>query len=140
MATKYQDFTQDLIEDFRAHGGHVTSGYFLGRDLLLLTSKGARSGELRTTPLAYTRDGDDYVIVASKGGADTHPAWYRNLLANPQATIEVEDETFPVIATEVKEAERRRLYDAHADTHPGFREYELKTSREIPVFILKRAE
>lgn len=79
------------------------------------------------------------MIVASKGGADTHPGWYRNLLANPQAMIEVDDETVPVVATEIKEVERRRLYDAHAQTHPGFKDYELKTSREIPVFILKRA-
>jgi deazaflavin-dependent oxidoreductase (nitroreductase family) len=139
MSSTYQNFTQDLIDDFRAHGGHVTSGFFLGRDLLLLTTKGARTGELRTTPLAYTRDGDDYVIVASKGGADSHPAWYRNLLANPQATIEVEADTLAVIATEVKDADRRRLYDAHAETHESFREYEAKTSREIPVFVLKRA-
>jgi deazaflavin-dependent oxidoreductase (nitroreductase family) len=139
MATAYKDFTQTLIDDFRAHAGHVTSGPFFERDLVLLTTKGARSSELRTTPLVYTRDGDDYVIIASKGGADTHPGWYRNLVANPQATIEVEDEIVPVIATEVKGAERRRLYDAHAEINPGFKDYELKTSREIPVFILKRA-
>lgn len=138
MATAYKDFTQNLIDDFRAHGGHTTSGPFVGRDLLLLTTKGARTGELRTTPLAYTRDGDSYVIVASKNGADTHPAWYRNLLANP-ATIEVGDETIPVIAHEVTGAERRRLYDAHAAIHPSFQEYEQKTSRVIPVFVLERA-
>jgi deazaflavin-dependent oxidoreductase (nitroreductase family) len=140
MASAYSDFNQSVIDDFRAHGGHVSSGHFFGRDLLLLTNKGARSGDLRTTPLAYTRDGDDYVIVASKGGDDSHPAWYRNLLANPQATIEIEDEIVPVIATEVKDEERRRLYDAHAEAHASFKDYEAKTSREIPVFILKRAE
>ena len=139
MSSPYENFTQNLIDDFRAHSGHVTSGFFLGRDLLLLTTKGARTGELRTTPVAYTRDGDDYVIVASKSGADSHPAWYHNLLANPQATIEVEADTLPVIATEVKDAERRRLYDAHAEAHESFRDYEGKTSRVIPVFILKRA-
>lgn len=132
-------WTHGLIEDFRAHGGHTTDGPFAGRDLLLLTAKGARSGEIRTTPLVYTREGDNYVVVASKGGADTNPGWYWNLLANPQATIEVEDEIVPVIATEVKDADRRRLYDAHAEINPGFKDYELKTSREIPVFILKRA-
>ena len=138
-ATKHNDFTQSLMDDFRAHGGHVTSGPFLGRDLLLLTTKGARSGELRTTPVVYTRDGDNYVIVASKGGADTHPAWYRNLVANPRATIEVEDEVIPVLVTQAHGAERRRLYDAHAEINPGFRDYEKRTNREIPVFVLERA-
>jgi deazaflavin-dependent oxidoreductase (nitroreductase family) len=141
MATNARgDFTQGLIDDFRAHAGHVTSGFFLGRDLLLLTAKGAHSGTLRTLPLMYTRDGDNYVIVASKGGADTNPAWYWNLLANPQVTIEVEDETIPVVATETHDPERRRLYDAHADVNPMFRDYEQKTTRKIPLFILERAD
>jgi deazaflavin-dependent oxidoreductase (nitroreductase family) len=135
----YADFTQGLINDLRAHGGHASSGPFVGRDLLLLTTKGARSGELRTTPLTYTRNGDNYVIVASKSGADTHPSWYRNLLANPQATIEVGDETIPVVATEADASERRRLYDAHARINPVFGDYELKTTRVIPVFVLERA-
>jgi len=138
-ATTHNDFTQALMDEFRAHGGHVTSGPFLGRDLLLLTTKGARSGELQTTPVVYTRDGDTYVIVASKGGADTHPAWYRNLVANPRATIEVEDEVIPVLVTQAHGAERRPLYDAHAEINPGFRDYEKRTNREIPVFVLERA-
>ena len=138
MNTSFQDFNRNLIKDLRAHG-KATSGPFEGREVLILTTKGAKSGDARENPLVYTRDGDHYVIVASKGGADTHPGWYRNLLANPQAMIEVDDETVPVVATEIKEVERRRLYDAHAQTHPGFKDYELKTSREIPVFILKRA-
>ncbi len=140
MASAYKDFTQNLIDDFQAHGGHSTIGPFVGRDLLLLTNKGAKTGEVRTTPVVYTRDGDNYVIVASKNGADTHPGWYHNLRANPEAMIEVGDESFPVVAHEVKPEERRRLYDAHADTHPSFKDYEEKTSRVIPVFILERAD
>ncbi len=78
------------------------------------------------------------MIVASKGGADSHPAWYHNLLANPHVTIEVEDEIVPVTANEAKGAERTRLYDAHAEINPGFWDYEKKTSRLIPVFVLER--
>ncbi|HLQ61981.1 MAG TPA: nitroreductase/quinone reductase family protein, partial [Candidatus Acidoferrales bacterium] len=84
MASSWNDFNRRLIEDLRAHGGRPTSGPFLGRQVLILTTLGARTGEKRETPLAYTRDGDDYVIVASKGGAPTHPAWFHNLVANPE--------------------------------------------------------
>jgi deazaflavin-dependent oxidoreductase (nitroreductase family) len=137
--TAYADFTRALIDDFRNHGGHASGGPFLGRDLLLLTATGARSAQERVIPLVYSRDGEAYVIVASKGGADTHPSWYHNLRANPSVSIEVGDETIPVIATEAHGAERRRLYDAHAEINPSFRDYERKTAREIPVFVLRRA-
>ncbi len=134
----YRDFTNALIADFRANHGKVTSGPFLGRNLLLLTTTGARSGEARLAPLAYTRDGDAIVIVASKGGAPTHPAWYRNLVANPVATVELGDETFQARASVVDGAERDRLYAAHAAEHPSFAEYPKLTSRVIPVIRLAR--
>jgi deazaflavin-dependent oxidoreductase (nitroreductase family) len=132
------DWNSELIEDFRAHGGQVTQGYFAGRQLLLLTTKGARTGEPRTSPLAYTRDGDRIVIVASKGGAPTHPAWYHNLVANPRVTVELGGERFEAIPTVEPEPERRRLYDQHCEVYPGFREYETKTTRVIPVITLRR--
>ncbi len=132
------DFNHGIINDFRANAGQMPSGPFQGKDLLLLTTVGGKTGLLRTNPLAYTRDGDRYVIIASKGGADTHPAWYRNLLATPTATIEVGPDTFKVRATEVHGAERRRLYDGQAKVMPGFADYERKTSRTIPVMALER--
>jgi len=86
--------TEALIADFRAHGGAVTSGPFAGRPVLLLTTTGAQSGQPRLAPLVYSRDGEHYVVVASKGGAPTHPAWYHNLLAHPIVTVEVGAEKF----------------------------------------------
>ena len=130
-------FTEALIADFRANAGHATSGPFLGKDLLLLTTTGAKSGVKHTTPLVYTRDGDRIIIIASKGGADTHPSWYHNIVANPIVTIEVDDKKFEARGTVANASERRRLYDAHAVINPGFLEYELKTSRTIPVIELE---
>ena len=140
MSTRssYQGFNEALIDDYRANKGKVSSGPFVDRPLLLLTTRGARSGREYTTPLAYSRDGDRLVIVASKGGAPTNPAWYHNLIANPRVTIELGPETFEVIATPVHGAERRRLYDGHAEVLPVFADYERKTSREIPVIVLER--
>ena len=83
--TTYSSFNEPLIADLRAHGGQATSGPFVGRPVLILTTVGAKSGQPRETPLAYTRDGDSYVVIASKGGAPTHPAWYHNLLARAGA-------------------------------------------------------
>src|ERR1700719_4062655 len=80
---------QEPIADLRTNHGKATSGPFMGRDVLILTTKGARSGETRETPLVYTRDGNHYVIVASKGGAPTHPNWYHNLRKHPEVTVEV---------------------------------------------------
>lgn len=131
------DWNAELIEDFRAHGGEVTQGYFAGRQLLLLTTTGARTGEPRTSPLAYTRDGDRIVIVASKGGAPKHPAWFHNLVAHPRVTVELGGERFETLATIEPEAERRRLYDQHASVFPGFKDYEAKTTRIIPVITLR---
>ena len=133
------DFNQKLIEEYRANGGKVT-GYFANSPLLLLTMKGAKSGSMRTTPVVYTKDGDKYVIVASKGGADTHPDWYHNLKTHPLVTLEVGKEKFQARAHEVHEPERTRLYAAHAKEMPGLLEDEKKTKRKIPVFVLERVD
>jgi deazaflavin-dependent oxidoreductase (nitroreductase family) len=131
-------FNDALIADFRAHGGHASSGPFVGRKILLLTTTGAKSGESRTAPLAYSQDGDHLIVIASKGGAPTHPAWYLNLLAHPVVTVEVGDEVFQARASVAHGDERRRLYDAHAELMPTFAEYEKKTTRQIPVVVLER--
>ncbi len=136
--TQPNDFNQQLIEEFRANGGE-TFGPFKGRRLLLLTSTGAKSGELRTTPLVYSNDGDKLVIVASKGGAPSHPAWYHNLVANPAAAAEVGTDKFEVRAHVAGPGERERLYAQHAADMPAFNDYEKKTTRRIPVVILERA-
>ena len=133
-----RDWNAGLIEDFRAHG-KVTTGPFLNRDVLLLTTKGAKSGKETTKPVVFTRDGDKLVIVASKGGAPENPSWYHNLKANPTVTVELGGETFKAKAAVAKpETERRRLYDAHAAINPGFKDYEKKTTRRIPVITLQR--
>ena len=133
------NYNQPLIDDLRAHGGHASSGPFVGRQVLILTTTGAKTGAPRETPLAYSTDGDRIVIVASKGGAPTHPAWYHNLVANPAVTVEVDGDRFVATATVVTGDERARLYDSHAETHPSFAEYPSKTGgRVIPVIVLQR--
>ncbi len=126
-----------IIEEFRANGGKV-GGQFEGAPLAVFTMTGAKSGQPREIPLVYTTDGDQIVIIASKGGADTNPAWYFNLVANPEATIELGADKFQARATKAEGAERKRLYDAQAAMMPTFAEYEQKTAREIPVFTLER--
>jgi deazaflavin-dependent oxidoreductase (nitroreductase family) len=132
-------FNTGVIEDFRAHHGEITKGPFTGRSLLLLTTRGAKTGRERTNPLAYTRDGDRIFVIASKAGAPTNPDWYRNLRANPRVTVEVGPERFEANASIAKGAERRRLYDLQAARMPAFADYEKRTSREIPVVVLERA-
>lgn len=129
------DYNQTIIETFRANGGKVPGW----NQLLLLTTTGAKSGAQRTSPIAYSTDGDRIVIAASKGGAPTHPSWYSNLLANPIVTVELDSERYQARATvEAGGAERDRLYAHHAELMPGFAEYEKKTTRKIPVVLLER--
>ncbi|HET9199725.1 MAG TPA: nitroreductase family deazaflavin-dependent oxidoreductase [Dehalococcoidia bacterium] len=130
------DFNRRVIEEFRANEGKV-GGMFQGAPVLLLTSTGARSGQARTTPVVFTRDGARYVIIASKGGAPTNPAWYHNLRANPDATIEVGTETIPVRASITEGPERDRLFEAMSGVMPGFADYQRNTRRVIPVIALE---
>jgi deazaflavin-dependent oxidoreductase (nitroreductase family) len=133
------DFNSNLIDEIRATKGQLTDGPFAGRQLLVLTTIGAKSGEKRETPLVYSRDGDDVVIVASMGGAPSHPAWYHNIVANPRVTIEVDGARIEANAWIADADERRRLYDQHAELHQSFTEYEAKTGgRVIPVILLRR--
>ncbi len=132
-----KSFNSDLITEFRANDGKV-SGPFEQAPLVLVTAKGAKSGTPRTFPIVHTRDGDDLVIIASKGGADTNPDWYYNLKANPDVEVELPGDTFSATATEVTGAERDRLYAAQAALMDNFNEYAAKTTRVIPVFRLSR--
>jgi deazaflavin-dependent oxidoreductase (nitroreductase family) len=133
----FAEMTKALITDYRAHG-EVTAGPFAGRPVLLLTTTGARSGRPRLAPLVYTRDGDRYVVAASKGGAPTNPAWFANLVANPLVSVEVGEETFEARASVPAGEERDRLWAAQVAEHPNFADYQRRTSRVIPVVVLER--
>jgi deazaflavin-dependent oxidoreductase (nitroreductase family) len=133
------DFNKNVIAEFRANEGKV-GGMFSGAPMLLLTTTGAKSGQTRTTPLVHTRDGEKIVVIASKGGAPTSPAWYHNLVANPTVNVEVGTESFPARATVVTGPERDRLYGAQAALMPNFAEYQTKTTRKIPVVVLERVQ
>ena len=128
------DWNSKIIEEFRANKGSVAS--FARQPLLLLTHTGVKTGKRRTNPLAYFRDGDRYIVVASKGGAPTNPDWYYNLLANPRAIIEVGNERLEVTAEPAGPAERERLWAMVTRRNPAFKEYEKKTHRTIPLVIL----
>jgi deazaflavin-dependent oxidoreductase (nitroreductase family) len=131
------DWNRQTIEQFRANNGKV-GGFWEGKPLLLLTTTGAKSGQRRTTPTMYLRDGDRLLVFASKGGAPTHPAWYHNLVAHPEVTVEVGTETYKATATVLKGEERDQLYARHAELYPQFGEYQTRTTRKIPVIALER--
>ena len=135
--TDMNDFNQNVIKQFRANGGKVGPP-FEGAPMMLLTTTGARSGQQRTTPLVHTRDGEDIVVLASKGGAPSHPAWYHNLVANPEVTVEVGTDKFPARARVATGEEHDRLFAAQAKLMPNFAEYQQKTTRQIPVVVLER--
>jgi deazaflavin-dependent oxidoreductase (nitroreductase family) len=128
-------YNQRIIEQFRATGGKTD---FPG-PVVLLTITGAKSGQPRTTPLGYSRDGDRLVVIASAGGTPDHPDWYYNLVAHPIVTVEVGSETFLARATVVEGTERDRLYAQHARV-PGFVDYRHKIARQIPVILLTRMD
>jgi deazaflavin-dependent oxidoreductase (nitroreductase family) len=132
------DWNDQIIAEFRANEGRV-GGMFEGAPMVILTSTGARTGKPHTNPLMYLPDGDRVVIFASKGGAPDNPQWYNNLVANPEATIEVGTEKFEVTATVAEGEERDRLYNEQKKRYPQFAEYETKTTRKIPVVILERS-
>jgi deazaflavin-dependent oxidoreductase (nitroreductase family) len=134
-------FNQRTIDEFDAKKGRGVGPW---RDnLLLMTSRGARSGHEITTPLVYRRDGDDYVVVASKGGAPVHPNWYRNVQVNPLVDVEVAGpegtERFNARARVVADGpERDRLYAYMTEVWPSFSDYATRTARTIPVVVLER--
>lgn len=129
------DWNTAIIEEFRANKGKV-GGHFEGADLLLLHTTGAKTGLDRVSPVRYLMDGNRYVVIASKGGADTNPDWYRNLVAHPEVSVEAGTEHFSAIAAVASEPERTRLYEKMEALSAAFTEYKHKTSRVIPVITL----
>lgn len=135
MAEESTDRNAQIIAEFRANHGKV-GGPFEGAPLLLLHSVGARSGAARINPMMYLPDGERYLVFASYAGADTNPAWYHNLRANPLARVEVGDEVVEVRAEELPREERDTYWARQAELYPGFADYERRTSRVIPVLAL----
>ena len=129
------DYNQRIIDEFRANGGKPPS-WTGSSPLLLVHHRGAKSGAERVNPVAYLENDGRYVIFASKGGAPTNPAWYHNLKAHPETTVEVGSDTVAVAVSEAEGDERDRLFSAQAERSPQFAEYQEKTERLIPVLIL----
>ena len=129
------EMNRAIIDEFRANHGQVAQ--FAGVPLLLLTTIGARTGQARTSPTMYVRDGDRYVVFGTNGGRDVDPAWCRNLASSSGATIEVGEDRLAVLATFVDGAERERLWKQAIETNPMFADFRAKTSREILVVILE---
>ncbi|HEV8699252.1 MAG TPA: nitroreductase/quinone reductase family protein, partial [Candidatus Limnocylindrales bacterium] len=129
----------NLIADMRAHGGAVTIGPLAGDPLLIMTSKGARTGQPRRAILTFSRDDGDYVVAGTKGGAPTDPAWVRNVQANPRVSVEAEGRTFEATAS-VAGADRDRLWERHVQTIPKFADYPAQTGRVIPMVRLQPIE
>jgi len=130
-------FGQEHVRVYRRTGG--AHGYkWRGTTVLLLATTGRHSGEERTTPLIHRTDSDRWVVVASKGGAPEHPDWFKNLLAQPEAEIQVKDERIPVRASTAEGDERERLWRLMTEQWPAYDDYQRKTDRQIPVVILER--
>jgi deazaflavin-dependent oxidoreductase (nitroreductase family) len=139
MSSSHSQFNDGIIDEFRSTGGTVAR---FGRSLVLLHHVGAKSGIERVAPVMGIRNGpDSWLIAASKAGADDHPAWYHNLLAQPDVVIETpDDETVRVHATDLREDARDAAWKRFTDASPGFAQYEQRTSRKIPVLELRRRD
>jgi deazaflavin-dependent oxidoreductase (nitroreductase family) len=138
VARCMSDFNTQVIEEFRANDGRV-GGNFAGASLVLMTTVGARSGVERTTPVVYFTDADRIYVIASAGGSTKHPAWYHNLTAHPELTVEVGAETYRAKANPVTDdSERDRLFANAVAQMPGFAEYEKTANRRIPIVHLDR--
>ena len=134
--TDPNDFENQIIADMRAHDGQVTSGPLAGHPLLIMTSKGAKSGEPRRAILTYHRDGGDYVVAGTAGGSKTDPGWLHNLERDPAVEIEVGNEQVDATARIVDRPERDRLWDDHVEALPWFADYPAQTGRVIPMVRL----
>ncbi len=131
------DWNASVIEEFRANAGRV-GGNFEGAPVLLLHTTGARTGVERVNPMMYLNENGRIYVFASKAGADSHPDWYHNLVANERVSVELGDEHFDATAVAITGAERYRIYELQASRFPGFADYQAKTARVIPVVELTR--
>jgi deazaflavin-dependent oxidoreductase (nitroreductase family) len=144
ICTKMIEFNRENIEEFRSNGGGVRAGArgrpFEGAPMILLHHRGAKTGVERVTPLGCQKVGESYAVFGSKGGALTHPAWYRNLMANPHTRIEVGTETFDVTTRQLNGTERQEVWERQKGLMPTSHDYEEETKdvRQIPVVILER--
>jgi deazaflavin-dependent oxidoreductase (nitroreductase family) len=137
-AAPANDFPQsEHVQRYRATDGRE-GGTWRGAPALLITTTGRRSGEPRTTPLVYGRDGERYVLIASKGGAPEHPDWYQNLCKNPMVEVQVMGDSFRARARTASADEKPRLWKLMTSFRPSYDEYQAKTDRDIPVVILER--
>ena len=129
-------FGQEHVDTYRETGGEVGHEWQDGVYTLLLTTTGRTSGKEVTTPLIYGRDGTDYVVIASKGGADDHPDWFLNLEANPEVTIQVRDQVMPATAERANQSDKGRIWPMMTDIWPDYDSYQDATTRDIPVVLL----
>lgn len=134
--TFFKIFTNIHVFFYRLSRGRFGS-QVRGLPVLLLTTTGRKSGKQRTTPLGYIKDADKYVITASNAGFDFHPDWYHNLITNPQVSIQVKDNLLPSTSRVADADERPRLWKMLVQVAPGYSDYERKTTRQIPLIILK---
>jgi deazaflavin-dependent oxidoreductase (nitroreductase family) len=123
---------------YRTTGGLIGHRVPFAPPMLLLDHKGAKSGIERTTPLVYVSDGDDVVLIASKGGNPKNPAWFHNLKANPETTVQIGSERRPVRARVATDEERGRLWAKAVETYGGYAGYQKRTNRKIPIVVLER--
>jgi deazaflavin-dependent oxidoreductase (nitroreductase family) len=131
-------FGNEHVRSYRETGGELGHDWKEGSSVLLLTTKGRKTGQERTIPLIYGTAGDDYVIVASKGGADEPPGWYVNLEADPDVEVQVLDDVFTARARTASREEKPQLWETMVGEWPHYAEYQEKTDREIPVVVLER--
>ena len=131
------DYNAQNIAEFRRNHGKV-GGWFEGSPLLLIHTYGRRTNKHRVNPVMYLKDGERYLVFASKGGADTHPDWFLNLMAHPDVQMEVGDDTIDAHAENVTGPERDSLYGRQATLYPQFAQYQRKTKRVIPVIALTK--
>jgi deazaflavin-dependent oxidoreductase (nitroreductase family) len=133
-------FGEEHVRRYRETGGAEGHDWREGSTVLLLTTKGRKTGNPTTTPLIYAQDGDKYVIVASKGGAPDHPAWFLNLRDAPEVRFQVADKKYRGVARITSGEERERLFRVMAGLFPPYDSYQAKTAREIPVVVLEPRE
>jgi deazaflavin-dependent oxidoreductase (nitroreductase family) len=132
----YSLFGDEHVRQYEATAGKVGHDWN-GASVLILHTRGRKTGETRKFPLIYGRDGADYVVVASKGGAPDHPGWYKNLLAHPDAKVQVRGDVVPVTARTGSAEDKRRVWPAMCAQWPDYDEYQRKTPRDIPVVLLR---